>query len=367
MNTFFKVLFFWLAGMLSMSALAEEKKDFVVILDPGHGGHDPGALGKKSKEKTVNLKVALAIRDILKEKNGIKVIMTRDDDRFVELHERAAFANRNQGDLFVSIHANSAKKDARTNPATIQGAMVFVLGLDGTEASLRVAQRENSVIELEKDHTITYQGYDSKSPESLMMFELLQSEYFEQSIRFAETTERHLCSEAGRKNKGVGQSNLAVLRNVAMPGALIELDFICNPTIEKFLSGEGGQKKLAQAISNAIVEYIGELPVTITVNPADSRDVLEPAQPDLSDEKADEGRITYRVQFMAVDRVISEKASDLKGMEKVDMYKEGKWYKYTAGGDFDTEREAEEYARKKVRKRYPTAFIIKWQNGKRLN
>lgn len=231
-------------------------RDFVVVIDAGHGGKDPGSKGKKGREKEITLDVAkqLATR-INKEMKGVKAVLTRSDDRFVELQERASIANRAGGDLFISIHVNSLPEDSPARKTT-HGVQVFTLGPDKNEANLDVAMRENSVIELEKDYTRVYKGFDPKSTESYIIFELNQNAHIRQSIRFAQLVKKHLVKDAGRADKGVLQSGFQVLYQTSMPAVLVELDFISNPKQETFLNSAEGRKKCAGAIYNAVAEYV---------------------------------------------------------------------------------------------------------------
>lgn len=346
-------------------------KEFTVVLDPGHGGRDYGAVGAMTNEKTINLRVGLAVRKLLKGSKDIKVVMTREDDRFIELQERANIANRNHGDLFVSIHVNSVAKSNK-NRKNIQGASVYALGLHRSASNLEVAKRENSVMELEADYSAKYQGFDPNSTESYIMFELSQNKHLDQSIRFAELAEKGLCSTAGRKNRGVLQAGFWVLHASAMPAVLVELDFICNPTVERFLHSDDGVAKMSRAIADAIKQYAGaetSAPV-ITIDMPN-----EPTQPDPCPEDTDApeavtpnpGEVTWRVQFMAIDRELKTNSPEFKGLEKVEHYKQNGLVKYTAGGDFPSEEAAENYASKKVRGKFPQAFVIKWKDGKRIN
>lgn len=371
MKRLFTLLLFATVLTLVMPALAAGKGgDFVVVIDPGHGGRDYGAIGSLTNEKTINLNVGLSLRRYLKGVKGLKVVMTRDDDRFIELQERANIANHNHGDLFVSIHVNSVAKSNR-NRHNIQGASVYALGLHRTASNLEVAKRENSVMELEPDYSTRYQGFNPNSTESYIMFELSQNKHLDQSIRFAEMAEGELCSTAGRRNRGVLQAGFWVLHASAMPAVLVELDFICNPTVEGFLNSKSGVDKMARSLANAIKKYVGvatdDAPV-ISITPAgehpdpcpepvDSVGIIEP----------DSGQVTWRVQFMALDRSLGKQSSEFRGLKNVEEYIQNGLYKYTAGGDFATEEAAERYASQVVRKKFPEAFVIKWKNGQRVN
>ena len=335
-------------------AISASAKDFTVILDPGHGGRDYGAVGAITNEKTINLDVGLELRRLLKEYDDIKVVMTRDDDRFITLQDRAAIANRNHGDLFVSIHVNSVDKKNR-NRQNVRGASVYALGLHRSASNFEVAKRENSVMELEADFSTRYQGFDPNSTESYIIFELSQNKHLDHSISFAEAAQKELVSTAGRADRGVLQAGFWVLHASAMPSVLVELDFICNPECEKYLNSSKGKKQMARALANAICSYAG-----IITNHSDFSEMSEPSD---NSDSTDSSELTFRVQFIASDRKLHESA--FKGVDKVEFYHHGGLYKYTTGGDFKTEADAEKYAAQ-VRNKFPQAFIIKWQNGARV-
>lgn len=227
---------------------------FTVVIDPGHGGRDVGALGRVSKEKDINLKVALALGDLIKKNYpGIKVVYTRSKDAFVELGRRAAIANKAKADLFISIHTNSTA--AGRKGTTAQGTETFTLGMHRAADNLAVAKRENSVITLETNYEQTYEGFDPSSSESYIIFELMQDQYMASSVDFASMVQKQFATTAKRVNKGVHQAGFLVLREVSMPSVLIELGFINNRQEEKFLASEWGQKQLAKSIYNAFQAY----------------------------------------------------------------------------------------------------------------
>ncbi len=230
---------------------------FTVVIDAGHGGMDAGALGQASKEKDINLRVALAFGKLV-EKNmpEVKVVYTRKTDTFVELDERANIANRNKADLFVSIHTNSTA--AGKAGTTAQGTETYTLGMHRAAENLEVAKRENSVISLESNYEERYEGFDPTSSESYIIFELMQDDYMKQSVRFADLVESQFARTAGRVSKGVHQAGFLVLRNTSMPSALIELGFINNRAEEQFLTSEAGVEKMSRSIYNAFRTYKGE-------------------------------------------------------------------------------------------------------------
>lgn len=232
----------------------QENDKFTVVIDAGHGGKDIGATDNGVKEKDINLKVAKYLEQLIKKKmKNSKVVMTRDNDTFLTLQQRADAANKAHGDLFISIHTNSVDKRNK-NRKTVEGASVYTLGLHKDDNNLEVAMRENSVIELEQDYQQKYSGFDPQRDESYIIFEMAQKQNLSRSIKFAEEVENQLVN-AGRVNRGVHQAGFWVLWATSMPAVLIELDFICNPTSAKYISSDKGAKELAEAIFKAVQKY----------------------------------------------------------------------------------------------------------------
>lgn len=234
--------------------LSAEFKIRTVVIDAGHGGKDPGTVGKSLKEKDVVLKLALRVGEYI-EKNlpEVKVVYTRKTDKFIELSERSAIAMRNKADLFISIHAN-----AIANPKTY-GTETWVMGLHKSEENLAVAKRENAVIvQYEDNYQEKYEGFDN-SPESYIMFSLMQNAYLESSLKFADKIEKQFKNKAGRHSRGVKQAGFVVLYKTATPSVLVEAGFLSNETEEKFLGTEAGQELIASGIYRAFKEYKSEV------------------------------------------------------------------------------------------------------------
>ena len=231
-----------------------DSKVDVVVIDAGHGGHDNGTHGKLLKEKDVALNIALKVGTYI-EKNipGVKVIYTRRDDRYLALDERADIANKNKADLFICIHANA-------NPNTKAfGTETFVMGLHKDEGNLAIAQRENSVILMDENYEERYEGFNPNSPESYILFTLIQSAYQESSLKFAQKVEGQFEKRVGRLSRGVKQAGFVVLWRTTMPSVLIETGFLTNSTEEKFLAGDEGQELIASGIYRAFKEYKNEV------------------------------------------------------------------------------------------------------------
>lgn len=371
--------------LLPALALSAEGKEFTVVIDPGHGGKDAGALGRKTNEKTINLAVAKRLRDLLmSDMNDVNVIMTRSNDTFVTLQGRADMANRKHADIFISIHANSVDKKSPMF-TSVNGAAVYTLGLQRSETNLSVAMRENAVMKLEPDYSTTYEGFDPSSAESYIAFEMMQHANLDQSIELAEAVQNQLVRTAGRKNNGVRQAPFWVLVRTSMPAILVELDFICNPAMEKFMASEQGQKKLALAIYRGIEKYR-----KVADKPADSRKerVVADSRPEelpssgaaqsgsetIAGKKAEskaaaaaadaKDRIVYKIQFLTAGSPLRKGDSRLKGLSPVEYYKDGNMVKYTYGS-YCSQAEASKEL-KKIKKSFPDAFVIKTCNGKRI-
>lgn len=224
---------------------------FTLVIDAGHGGKDPGAAGRKYKEKNINLAVALELGRLV-EKNcpDVKVVYTRKTDVFVELNERANIANKAKADLFISIHVNSTA--AKIGP---QGTETYTLGMHRAADNLEVAKRENSVITLESNYEQRYEGFDPKSSESYIIFELMQDKNMEKSVQLAKDIQQQFRTSAKRVDKGVHQAGFLVLRATGMPSALVELGYINNPTEEQYLGSSAGQAALARCIYDGFLAY----------------------------------------------------------------------------------------------------------------
>jgi N-acetylmuramoyl-L-alanine amidase len=359
--------------MLSSLRAYEQEQDGgytlkTVIIDAGHGGKDPGSLGRLTCEKDVVLAIALKAGKYIEENfPKVKVIYTRKTDEFVPLHQRAEIANSNKADLFVSIHANGNENNLVT------GTESLVLGLHRANENFEVAKKENSVILLEDDYNTKYEGFDPNTPESYMMFSLMQNLYFEQSINFAGLVQEQFRDRAIRKDRGVKQQGLLVLARTAMPGILIETGFITNPDEEKFLISEEGQDFLASAIFRAFRNYknlietktsfasasvINDQPShsdSMEGKPMAKTDSLIVKQVD-NPAPASLPQVEFKVQIAASSKILSKSSGVFKGQTGITEYHVGSMYKY-AVGSCRTFQEAIAYSRQ-VKERFPDAFII---------
>jgi N-acetylmuramoyl-L-alanine amidase len=365
---------------LPFSAFAE--KQFTLVIDAGHGGKDAGAVGKKAKEKTINLNVALAFGKLVKEKcPEVKVIYTRSTDKFVSLKERAAIANRNNADLFVSIHTNAVARGKK-----VYGTETFTLGTARAEENLEVAKRENSVITYEEDYAETYAGFDPNSPESYIIFEFMQDRYMEQSVDLARCIQDQYTSYAGRQNKGVKQAGFLVLRETSMPSVLTELGFISTPAEENYLNSERGQRQLAQSLYNGFATYYKKVTkhlgtkvaivektevdntpaVDLQPAPAPVQEVTTPAE-NVAPKKqvATNAKPVYKVQIFTSPTKVKSSDKRLKNVKKADFYKDGKTYKYTSGSS--TDYNEINNLRRQLSKRFKGCFVVAFLDGERID
>ena len=363
---------------------------FVVVLDAGHGGHDPGTVGRKAKEKDINLSVVLKLGALIdKNDKDVKVVYTRKGDYFKTLQERSDIANNAKGSLFISVHVNSVDKKAR-NRTTIHGAATYTLGLHRSAENLAVAKRENAVMMLEDDYSERYCGFDPNSTESYIIFELNQNKHLDQSIDFAGRVQKELHSTASRTDNGVRQAGFWVLAKTGMPAVLVELDFICNPTSEAFMASEAGQKKLAQAIYNAFKDYKRSYDIAsgkkndkkssaeprknkseaksspaATAGALPSGDTVAPVERQKSGTApAASGKRCYRVQFMTSPSRVAAGSSKFRGVSDYVEYRDGKLWKYTSPDLPDMQEARRTLAR--LRKKFTYSFIITVVDGQRI-
>ena len=370
------VLCFMLAIAVSMGA-----KSFTLVIDAGHGGHDAGAIGAFSKEKNINLNVALAFgRYVEQNCPDVNVIYTRKTDVFVTLNGRAEIANKAKADLFISIHTNSLP-----NGRISRGMETYTLGMHRAADNLEVAKRENQVILQEKGYKETYQGFNPNSAESYIIFEFMQDNNMQKSVELAKYVQNNACSMAGRLNKGVKQAGFLVLRATSMPSCLIELGFISTPDEERFLNSADGIDRLARGIYNAFAQYKN--------NNSNSRASIimeKPQEPQREENRVEErtevaeapvnenvvnnniptpqpvqpSPIVYKVQVLVAERVLKQDDYRLKGRTDLDYYKDGGMVKYTIGS-FESMSEANK-CRNELNKIFPGCFVVKFRDGRRV-
>ena len=397
------LIMFCLFALASVSA----KDKFTVVIDPGHGGKDVGAVGAISNEKSINLNIALALGNLIEQNlSDVRVIYTRKTDVFISLKGRAEIANRAKADLFISVHTNSVPP-TKTPP---QGFQVYTLGMHRAKDNLDVAMRENSVISLEKGYEKTYQGFDPNSSESYIMFEILQSANMEKSVELARLIQRSVCSKANRNDKGVHQAGFLVLRETSMPSCLIELGFITSNEEEQFLNSSRGIDLMARGIYEAFVEYknIYDGKVTIPYRPSTknqlpienvlghlSNNTKTPAEqvempkrikvvtqprttqtPTVKHQRNREERHTsldeasasiplFKIQIFAINRELSLDSELFKGYKNISFEVDGSLHKYMIGANEDYYEILR--LKEELKQEFPEAFIVAFKNGQRMN
>lgn len=345
-------------------AEAQTTKIQTVVIDAGHGGKDAGAVGKKGKEKDITLAVAKKVgANIKKQYPDVKVYYTRTTDVFVELMERAKIANRNDADLFISIHCNSVANSPKTG-----GAETFIMGDHRNSANLAVAKRENASILYESNVEENYGGFDPNSTEAYIAFSFIQSEFKQRSLEFAELVQNELVGSAKRHDRGVQQAGFLVLYKTAMPSVLVELGFISNPTEEAYMMSADGQNTLAAAIAKAFSTYKtnfekNSVDMRQEEVAADRETQETPKKPEKPVVDKNKG-IVYKVQFTTRSRAVDNPQSIYKNLKDVDYYEHNGMFKYTAGC-FVTKAEADAYLKEVTSKGYDGAFVVKFEDGVR--
>lgn len=399
-----------LFGLFVLAPLTAQDAKFTVVLDAGHGGHDPGAMGAFSREKDINLAIELYLGALIEQNfKDVKVVYTRKTDKYLTLQERADVVNDHHADLFICIHTNSS-----TSPAAF-GTETFTLGLAKSKANLDVAMRENSVILLEEDYRSKYKGFDPKSVDSYIMFEFMQDKYIDKSVEFSSAVQKQFVSYGGRADHGVRQAGFWVLHRSACPSVLVEVGFISNPAEERFLMSEQGQKQMATAIYNAFVDYkkghdkksgrqgpvvskiepqvqnmepqptrttpkvneatkgddqetvrkprVTENPVQKPTESSKNSNVSKPTRVVATDQE-NESSVVFKVQLFASRVELEKDAPDFKGVQGIELFTENRYFKYTLGAETDYAKI--EKIRRSILSKFPDAFIIAFQGDRKL-
>jgi N-acetylmuramoyl-L-alanine amidase len=338
-----------------------------IVIDAGHGGHDPGCHGAQNNEKEVCLSMALKLGALIKERYpDIKIIYTRSTDVFVELAERANIANRNNADLFICIHANAGS-------TTAYGSETYVLGLHRTDAQQKVAERENASIALEDDKGAKYRSYDL-TPDGIIALQFQLAVFHRQSILFAEMIQKEF-KRIGRYDRGVKQAGFLVLYKTTMPSVLIETAFLPNPTEEKLIGTPEGQQKMAQAMFQAFVNYKnateGKTVVGGTTTQQQIIDVNQtannPTKPvEIPKEIPKEQGLVFKVQIETSNKPISIKSSHFKDLE-IFEYQDNTLFKYCAGSFPNDLQGAKNYKNELIQKGFPHAFVVAFLDGERIS
>jgi N-acetylmuramoyl-L-alanine amidase len=335
-------------GLIANAQLKNDTKSFVVVLDAGHGGKDPGRPTSYGyKEKDIALDIVLIVGKNLEAVSGVSVIYTRKTDIFLELRERAAIANKADADLFVSVHCNAHDSQAH-------GTETYVLGLHRNDSNFKVAQKENEVIFLEKDYEKNYEGFDPTSPESFIGLTLLQEDYLDQSILLASTIQKNFTETLKRKNRGVKQAGFWVLHNTYMPSVLVETGFITNKKEGDYLNSKRGKIEVSKSISDAILSYKSILNPDIDILETPISTPLETAN------------IIFKVQIAASSKKLALKPYNFNGLDELSRKKKGKIWRYFYGETKDY-NQAVIMKDMVVSRGYTTAFVVAYLNGDRIS
>ena len=358
-----KVLVLLITGILISASTPNknytEKSKFVVVLDAGHGGKDPGNRGGGFQEKDIALSIILKIGAELEKDKNIKVVYTRDSDVFIPLEKRGKIANDAKADLFVSVHCNAHNSQA-------EGTETFVLGIHRNSTNFEVAKRENSVIFLEENYEVTYDGFDPNSPESSIGMTIMQEEYLDQSILLADFVQKKFTNDLKRTNRGVKQAGFIVLHQTYMPSVLIETGFLTNKKEGPYLNSSAGQSKMADAIVDAIRDYSH----SINLGVLDNLEKDAPIEVTTIENKIEEFKdnyegITFKVQLAASSKKLEPKSSNFKGLTPVFREKEGKLYKYYFGAT-SSYSQIQNLHEKAKTKGYKTSYLVAFKDGNKI-
>ncbi|WP_396180851.1 N-acetylmuramoyl-L-alanine amidase [Flavobacterium sp.] len=346
-----------------------QTKKFKVVLDAGHGGKDYGATYHGNIEKKISLNIVLKVGEILAKESNIEVVYTRKTDVFIELNERANIANRSKGHLFVSMHCNANDNQEASGNET------YVMGVTRNAANLEVAKKENAVVTLESDYKIKYDGFDPKSPESVMGISIMQEENIQQSIDIAGKVQQAFTKFTTSKNRGVKQAGFLVLRKIIMPRVLIEMGFVSNKPEGAFLNSEDGQNKLAEAISKAIFGYRDDFfkieTATLVKKDEPKKNMVKKEETKKADTKPNsenkaalEG-VVFKIQISASAKNLETLPKNFKGLSTISVEKENTIYKYFYGNT-SSYTKAKQLLEEAKEKGYTSSFIVPLRNGKKI-
>ena len=354
-------------------AQKKEKKGFTLVIDPGHGGVDPGAIGRRAKEKDINMNVSRTLAEMIKEKfPEVKIIFTRKKDVKIPLLRRATIANEAQADLFISIHSNASKS------TKARGCETFTLGSGSNAEAKAAAMYENEVILLEDNFEQTYKGFDPRSSESYIIFELIRSHDMEKSIAIAEAVQKGMVNRTKLPNRGVSSAGFLVLHKTVMPSILVELGFISNATEEKYIASKAGQRALAQGIFDGFSNYYkaykknlsaldGYAESTATTKTAKQATATETTKTATQEKKAAttaSDKPVFKIQILTSATKLKSNDQRLKGLN-ADYYKENGMYKYTYGESTDYDKIAT--MRKSISSKFKEAFVVAFLNGEKIS
>ncbi len=353
------VLFFVLSLFFSNPFESFSQNDkFIVVIDAGHGGRDPGGVANGYREKDVALNVSLLLGKLLSN-TEIKVVYTRKTDVFIGLWKRGKIANNAKADLFVSIHCNTV------NNSKPYGTETFVLGLHANKQNLEIAKKENAVILLEDDYKERYVGFDPNSEESVLGLTLLQEENLDKSFSLAAEIQQNFSQNLKRKNRGVKQAGFVVLHQTYMPSVLIELGFLSNKNEGKFLDSKMGQQQMAKEIAKAITKYYQQLKANTVVSQSVNLDDYI-SKTYLPDKTGTEEEVIFKIQIASSKNKLKAKSYNFRGLKNIERVKVGSYYKYYYGITSNYQ-EVKNALLKAKKKGYSDAYIAAFKNGEKTS
>lgn len=351
----YRLLFYIALGAMTLNPgivdaqNASKDGKFLVVLDAGHGGKDSGNVGNGYSEKNIALSIMKKVGKLLENDRDLKVMYTREKDVFVTLMGRADIANKNDADLFVSIHCNSHSSQAH-------GTETWVLGLSRNKDNMDIAKKENSVIYLEDDYEVTYNGFDPEDPASSISLGLMQETYLDQSIMLADLVQKEFTNNLHRKNRGVKQNIFLVLRETYMPSILVETGFLTNNSEGRFLNSGNGQVKMAKAIYKGIEDYKKNLNLQATTTEGGG----EKSKSEIYN------NITFKVQVAAGSKALKTKPYNFKDLKGVERQKEGDLFKYYYGETSDYLK-IQEKKRQAADHGFKNCYIAAFKNGEKMS
>lgn len=354
-----RIIFILIIGVLTFASVKQLFSQSgrvlrTVVIDAGHGGRDPGAIGKNSYEKNINLSIALKLGKYIEEKMpDIRVIYTRKTDVLIPLHERSKIANDNHADFFISIHCNS------NTSHNIYGTETYVMGLHKSQANLEVAKLENSSILKEDNYSDYYEGFNPNSAEAYIIFSLYQNASLDHSLDLAAKVQKQFKDRVGLRDRGVLQAGFLVLYRATMPGILVETGYISNLNDEKYLMSEKGQTYIASAIYRALKEYREEHESNVGLT-------LQKTGEERIDTSPGAKEIIFRVQFLSSEAKISFKSKRFKNLKDLFEYEQNGIYKYCTGVSRNF-NEMDKLKTKLQKDKYKDAFIVAFQGNKRIS
>ncbi|MBO0592788.1 N-acetylmuramoyl-L-alanine amidase [Cellulophaga sp. E16_2] len=373
---------FTLTSFSGNDKITPVQEPFIVVLDAGHGGHDPGNLGNGFLEKNIALKIVLRVGEMLSKHKGIKVIYTRDDDTFVDLYKRGEIANKANANLFVSVHCDSHTSEAH-------GAGTFVLGLHANKQNFEIAKKENSSIYLEDNYESRYAAYNINSPESVIGLTIMQEEFLDQSIMLAKAMQDNFTGKLSRVDRKVKQAGFIVLHQTFMPSVLVETGFLTHKPEGTYLNSTKGQGEMGDAIANAILQY----KKSISLNVSDQNSMMKQPEPEIvvaekgvkEEPKVVEKPITvvpkvapavakeapkaefvFKVQIMASSKDLGVASANFKGLNNIskEAFKNIYRYMYGSTSSYDYANTLRKDAEDKG---YKGAYVVAYKNGSRIN